>query len=552
MKKVMIAFVFLVLSAPYLAKNEMPWDFLDEKPFKIIEVQTTSSKTELVRLYKGGLYEHLLYLHTNSEADKLERALGVYEIDGLKITFHKPNKGQVTGKFKPQTYFYNGKLYSRLLDIKLFKKKELYPTSAKSDYKKPFFMSLKNDVIIKHNETCQQLELKKVVDYLVRDSKSEEEKALRLVQFIVASIAYDYEGLRSRKYANPQNNSLQILAGQKRVAVCAGYAYVFNELCALAGLTCKEVSGYTKQNFHDLNRLGGLHAWNIVEINGKPRLYDVTWADGGSTMQSKWIDVHPEVMIGSHFPSRKEDQLLETPISEADFTKSAVLTPIGGNAKPIKIPIPALQFISNELILKLPGSQQVKVYILPEHFSGYDYSGADNKFKWSDMKPIGKSCKSAEGTCYSIPLTQKFNPLVIEVNNLQVRTVVFNGTREDMMQYHLDAADSKNASALVRGILGALFLKNDAKLKQMLTGSGQLALFDKKGKLSLNPKISDIVANWQGELSVLNIVEHRNMLPSYKESVVYKTTMHIDVPNKLRFQLKKNEGRYEIDAIELI
>ena len=73
----------------------------------------------------------------------------------------------------------------------------------------------------------------------------------------------------------------------KRMAVCAGYAYVIDSLAKIVNIDTREVSGYTKQNYNDYGKLGGLHAWTIVKISHPwyiPHLLNNTVTD--------WVETH--------------------------------------------------------------------------------------------------------------------------------------------------------------------------------------------------------------------------------------------------------------------
>ena len=63
--------------------------------------------------------------------------------------------------------------------------------------------------------------------------------------------------------------------------VCEGYAKAFQYLCDLSGLTCYTVSGQMKGGTG-----AGDHMWNIVTLDGKNYLVDVTNSDSGSVGQN--------------------------------------------------------------------------------------------------------------------------------------------------------------------------------------------------------------------------------------------------------------------------
>lgn len=66
---------------------------------------------------------------------------------------------------------------------------------------------------------------------------------------------------------------------QSGQAQCGGYASLFNQLCASAGIECKYVSGC---HHGDPNCIP-CHAWNKVKLNGTWYWVDVCWNDTGSS-----------------------------------------------------------------------------------------------------------------------------------------------------------------------------------------------------------------------------------------------------------------------------
>lgn len=64
--------------------------------------------------------------------------------------------------------------------------------------------------------------------------------------------------------------------------VCAGYSRAFQYLCSLGGIECHYVTGYVND---------GYHGWNIVVINGKNYLVDLTVCDS-----------YPENIIEKYHP----------------------------------------------------------------------------------------------------------------------------------------------------------------------------------------------------------------------------------------------------------
>lgn len=157
---------------------------------------------------------------------------------------------------------------------------------------------------------------------------SDSEKAYALYRWIAANIAYDNslrirEDLQRKIYVSEQSVVKNVL--ERRMALCGGFAFLFRELCEKAKIPVKVVHGYTKdfsgrnQNYSQPN-----HTWNVVKLNGKWQLLDITWAIGHGNKDKPddfWYRTRPKDFIYSHYPQNPEWTLLDNPISFADFIK---------------------------------------------------------------------------------------------------------------------------------------------------------------------------------------------------------------------------------------
>jgi len=90
---------------------------------------------------------------------------------------------------------------------------------------------------------------------------------------ICSLVSYDYDAPGSNSSIdNGPWQLIRVFDGNPSTnVVCAGYAKAYQYLCDLAKLSCYYVSGYTSGN----------HAWNIVTLDGKNYLVDVTNCDEG-------------------------------------------------------------------------------------------------------------------------------------------------------------------------------------------------------------------------------------------------------------------------------
>lgn len=161
---------------------------------------------------------------------------------------------------------------------------------------------------------------------ITKNSISDSEKALEIYRWITKNISYDNELMRSQKlqkqiYTSEENVVRNVL--KRKMALCGGFALLFNNLCADVGIEAKEVHGYTKDFAGRFKkRKTPHHTWNVVKLNGKWQLIDITWAvshGDGKTPDNFWYLTRPEDFIYSHYPEDIKWTLLNNPISYSDF-----------------------------------------------------------------------------------------------------------------------------------------------------------------------------------------------------------------------------------------
>lgn len=100
--------------------------------------------------------------------------------------------------------------------------------------------------------------------------------------WIAFNVAYDAVSFLSN--AVPPQSAKNTF--QTRLAVCAGYAQLFQKLCEKSDLHCVEISGYAKGFGFDPSKTltkGSNHLWNAVYVEGEWRMIDVTWGAGNLT-----------------------------------------------------------------------------------------------------------------------------------------------------------------------------------------------------------------------------------------------------------------------------
>ncbi|MFT6126456.1 MAG: transglutaminase/protease-like cytokinesis protein 3 [Flavobacteriaceae bacterium] len=179
--------------------------------------------------------------------------------------------------------------------------------------------------------------------FISRDFTSEEDKLRAIYSWIIQNVAYhpdEYKKFnykftnyreRNQKEENIRNKIINRTV-KKGVAVCEGYAMLFERLCELQGIQNYLVRGDTKTNFNDIGRsFNRNHMWNVAYIDGKPFLFDPTW--GAGKFHEKFIKepsffyykTDPNLFIKSHYPDVFEDAFVSENISRNDFSNMPLL-----------------------------------------------------------------------------------------------------------------------------------------------------------------------------------------------------------------------------------
>jgi hypothetical protein len=119
---------------------------------------------------------------------------------------------------------------------------------------------------------------------------------------------------------------------RRRKSVCYGYASTLTRMCELAGIHAVTIQGYGR-GYGYLNGTGETpgqvnHAWNAVWLRDAWRLLDVTWdaghVEGRSYVKrygTTYLFLEPQQFIYTHFPAEPPWQLLEKPLSAAEFSR---------------------------------------------------------------------------------------------------------------------------------------------------------------------------------------------------------------------------------------
>ncbi len=163
---------------------------------------------------------------------------------------------------------------------------------------------------------------------LTKGLSTEKEKARAIYVWLTEHISYDV-----RTAFDEDAETAAVVAKQKsrvvlksKKAICEGYANLFCDLCAAAGIKAFRAVGPVKNLHGRIPRSG--HAWNLVRADGQWGLVDATWGAGSVDDEAQefarqfnpdFFFVAPEVMIKNHLPTDPLFQLSTQPINLQQF-----------------------------------------------------------------------------------------------------------------------------------------------------------------------------------------------------------------------------------------
>ncbi|XP_029449815.1 kyphoscoliosis peptidase-like isoform X3 [Rhinatrema bivittatum] len=151
----------------------------------------------------------------------------------------------------------------------------------------------------------------------------------------VGRFGYDVDGLfgLSQKVHEPE----EVL--QTGRGVCSGYASLCRVMCREMGLTCHEVSGYSRcagyRQGQSFQHKKSNHMWNAIELDGQCYLLDACWGAGTIDLQKRlfipryddfFFLTDPEDFIDTHWPDDPTWQLLQSTVSFEDFEQRVFKT----------------------------------------------------------------------------------------------------------------------------------------------------------------------------------------------------------------------------------
>ena len=188
-----------------------------------------------------------------------------------------------------------------------------------------------------------------VAKYILAHEPDPLQRVKALHDWVADRIAYDTPNYVAHKVPDADRDAQAVF--RSRVGVCAGYAKLLAELAKVTGDEVLYVVGDARSEEAPMEGEG--HAWNAAHVNGSWYLIDPTWDAGSNdngTFKKKYgteyLFTPPAEFAITHFPDAQKWQLLERPLSRAEFFRRPVLAPA---------------FFAHGLELRTPDRSQVSV-----------------------------------------------------------------------------------------------------------------------------------------------------------------------------------------------
>lgn len=157
--------------------------------------------------------------------------------------------------------------------------------------------------------------------------KQETERLYTIYSWVCRNIRYDTDSMYAIN-AGADSYAKVSVALKRRKGVCENFAAIFSDISNRAGLQVYTIKGYTKQGgFIDRNG----HSWCVAKLNNHWLFCDPTW-DKDMSSDPRYFLISPSDFIATHMPFDPVWQLLDKPVTHADF-RNGMLNAYDGNDK---------------------------------------------------------------------------------------------------------------------------------------------------------------------------------------------------------------------------
>tara|TARA_B110000285_G_C15099640_1_gene604207 strand:- start:98 stop:1744 length:1647 start_codon:yes stop_codon:yes gene_type:complete len=535
-------FQFQCFSLSNLKDKPEKWQAPKSKLIHIFLVKKEQKKIKLIRLYNDLQYEFLHYDYDRRDRAVVHIAKGKYSLKNSILKLKCDHIEGTKGRVAHNDWYFFKKDFGLTTNIfrYLFKKKSIEIREVDdSRYKMPFYVCPKNQVVVYNKKSSVRIDLTDLANGLAAPFDTETERAASIMNFVKNTLSY--------KQLGRHLSSEELVAGKNRKGVCADYARLTNELLNLVGIQSEYVIGAAKNSYNDilLNAVTN-HAWNIVTIDNVKQIHDVTWADGAG---DQWLNINPKIAIYTHFPDKKNHQLLNNTMTKKEFHRSPIVNPEDGQKRFQDLNLNnGIVYIDSVFEFEIPNDTFAITCTRIDDFKGKVIYNRSTSYSNASIISSTRIVKRGNVFFYRIPLSDKMNLLTIRTPSAEFQVLILRGNQLTLLEHYLNTADTKNEDPFVRGLITSIKLNDLGKLKALVGDTNSL-FFDQKGELSLPKALIEQIDVWDGRLNLLTC----NTLYEHNDSTKPKITEtnYIDF-NNYRFILGKAEGRMRIEGLIMV
>ncbi|KXX70591.1 transglutaminase domain-containing protein [Flammeovirga sp. SJP92] len=243
----------------------------------------------------------------------------------------------------------------------------------------------KVDQYVKENYPKRFSSIEKFADKIRSDFNNKEDQARAIFCWMANNISYNVKGLNEQKvFKYTYSNEAQKLAIEKQIfheialealkdksAICDGYSKLYKAVCDELSIECEIVEGFSRVYLSDLNRKfqNPDHAWNVIKLDNKWYLVDVTWGAGYLDESNKFVWEYeplyfkgsPEVFFRNHYPLDTKWLFIDKSLT--DFTNQPLyyLTSITKGTEVLS-PLTSIINSKNQVEIKLKTELEAKKF----------------------------------------------------------------------------------------------------------------------------------------------------------------------------------------------
>ena len=221
-------------------------------------------------------------------------------------------------------------------------------------------------------------DLPKLVQKLTVSAQTDLDKARILFIWTATHIHYDDSQSKPYRFGFAEN-PIDTLAAATQIlrtkqGVCTDFSLLLYQLFQTAGLPVRIVTGYAKGQSDQAGTPIQFinHQWNMVFLEGKWQPLDATWAstnNGTRPLNLYYFLTPPARFIATHFPDDPADQLVENPLSKAEFDAlPRVYEPYFTMGFGPDFPRQGLYQIKQKLWITLPNPAEMEFMVLAHRY----------------------------------------------------------------------------------------------------------------------------------------------------------------------------------------